>query len=106
MNSVIDEIVKDINLNYNKRIILGTYAEKYNVNPCYLSNVFKSVIGVSFTTYLLEQRLKKAVELLKNTSLTLYEISDKVGYDDYFHFSKLFKKYKGVSPKLFRKRFV
>ena len=105
-NALINEIIKNINENYGSRILIQEFAKKFNLNPNYLSSLFKSVCGKSFTSYLTELRLKKAKELLEDSSLSLYEISDKVGYDDYFHFSKIFKKYNGLSPANFRKKAV
>ena len=96
--------IKTINENYGSRVLIQEFAKKFNLNPNYLSSLFKSVCGKSFTSYLTELRLKKAKELLKDSSLSLYEISDRVGYDDYFHFSKIFKKYNGLSPGNFRKK--
>lgn len=103
-NALINEIIKTINENYGSRVLIQEFAKKFNLNPNYLSSLFKSVCGKSFTSYLTELRLKKAKELLKDSSLSLYEISDRVGYDDYFHFSKIFKKYNGLSPGNFRKK--
>ena len=103
-NALINQIIRIINENYSSRIMIQEFAKKYNLNPNYLSSLFKSVCGQSFTSYVTELRLKKAKELLKDDSLSLYEISDKVGYDDYFHFSKIFKKYNGLSPGNYRKK--
>lgn len=102
-NALIKEVVQYINSNYKERILIQNIAKHFNVNANYLSMLFKSEIGKSFTSYLIDLRLKKAEELLENESLSLYEISEMVGYDDYFHFSKIFKKYKGLSPANYRK---
>ena len=100
---VIREITEYIHNNYNQKLMINTLAQRFFLNSSYLSNLFKVETGKSFTHYLVECRLNKAVELLENTDLSLYEISSKVGYDDYFHFSKLFKKYMNTSPANYRK---
>lgn len=100
---VIREITDYIKYNYNQKLMINDLAKKFFLNPSYLSNLFKVETGKSFTAFLVECRLNKAVELLENTELSLYEISSRVGYDDYFHFSKLFKKYMNISPANYRK---
>ena len=99
---IVRYMVEYISDNYSKKIYLSEFAEKYFLHPKYLGTVFKNEVGKSFVEYLVEVRLKKAEELLKNNELYINEISEMVGYDDYFHFSKLFKKYKGVSPSKYR----
>ncbi|EGO8073496.1 helix-turn-helix transcriptional regulator, partial [Enterococcus faecalis] len=51
--------------------------------------------------YLIQIRLNHAKELLKNDSLSVKEVAKTVGYEDAYHFSKLFKKYYGKSPSQF-----
>ncbi len=100
---IIREITDYINNNYYEKLMINDLAQRFFLNPSYLSGLFKEETGKAFTTYLVECRLKKAVELLENTTLSSAEISSRVGYDDYFHFSKLFKKHIGVSPSNYRK---
>lgn len=100
---VIKEITEYIKNNYNQKLMINSLAQKFFLNPSYLSNLFKIETGKSFTSYLVEFRLKKAIELLETTDLSLYEISTMVGYEDYFHFSKLFKKHMNTSPGNYRK---
>lgn len=101
---VIKDVLAFIDENYNKKVLINDIANQFYLNPSYLSMLFKNETGKSFTTYLVQLRLEKAIELLRNEELTLYEISDMVGYDDYFHFSKLFKKHKNISPANYRKQ--
>ncbi|MBR4030333.1 MAG: helix-turn-helix domain-containing protein, partial [Clostridia bacterium] len=100
---VIREITDYIDHNYNEKLMINDLAQKFFLNPSYLSGLFKEETGKPFTAYLVECRLNKAVELLENTDLSSSEISVQVGYEDYFHFSKLFKKHIGISPSNYRK---
>lgn len=100
---IIKEITDYIKYNYNEKLMINELAQKFFLNPSYLSGLFKEETGKPFTAYLVECRLKKAVELLENTDLSSSEISAQVGYEDYFHFSKLFKKHIGISPSNYRK---
>jgi len=72
------------------------------MSPSYLSKTFKSEIGETFTEYLTKLRMNKALQLLDDTNLKVYEIAQEVGYNDQTHFSKAFKKQYGVSPSDFR----
>lgn len=101
-SDIIAEVQKDILQNYNNKLQLASYASKYFVNANYLSQLFKQETGKSFTQYLLDVRLMKAEYLLKETDFTINEISGQVGYPDYGHFSKIFKKHRGVSPQNYR----
>lgn len=72
------------------------------ISPAYLSSIFKKIKGISINQYLTQSRLDKARELLSGTSLTLTEIADRVGYNDLFYFSKVFKRYFGVAPSAYK----
>lgn len=72
------------------------------MSPSYLSKTFKHEIGETFTEFLTKLRMNKALQLLDDTNLKIYEIAQAVGYNDQTHFSKAFKKQFGVSPSDFR----
>ena len=58
----------------------------------------KKITGESLVEYTTKKRISEAKSLLKNDDIKLSEVAEKVGYKDYYYFSKLFKKYVGVSP--------
>ncbi|WP_105616636.1 response regulator transcription factor [Vallitalea okinawensis] len=103
--SIIKRVINDVRQNYYKKLKLSYYAEKYFINSSYLSQQFKQETGKSFTSYILDLRLARAEDLLIQTELSINEISDKIGYSDYVHFSKLFKKHRGESPQQYRNRY-
>lgn len=102
-SDIITMMKKDILERYSEKLQLNDYAKEHYMNASYLSQLFKQDTGQSFTNYVLHIRLTKAEQLLRETPLSISDISESVGYTDYGHFSKLFKKYKGVSPKSYRK---
>ncbi|PYI56611.1 response regulator [Paenibacillus flagellatus] len=100
---VVDEMVDEIRRRYDQKLMIGGFAERYHLSPNYLSHLFKQVTGESFTSLLVGVRMSKAAELLADQRLALQEVSERVGYDDYFHFSKLFKKHMRMTPAAYRK---
>ena len=66
---------------------------------------FTSEVGESPIKYVLKYRLMQAKELLSDKALTIQQISLQAGFKDQFYFSRIFKKYEGLSPSEFRKRF-
>ena len=70
----------------------------------YLTTAFRRVKGMPMQEYLLRVRMQKAKELIKATDLQIQEIGERVGYEDQLNFSRIFRKYEGVSPSEYRRR--
>lgn len=101
--SLFMEIKKDIEDNLSKRVSLSEYAKKYGYNTSYFSQLFKKISGTTFAEYLISLKIEKAKELIvTNSRLSLRSIASIVGYDDYYHFSKMFKKYTNYTPTEFK----
>lgn len=92
----IKEYVKE---NYMNEISFLDLAKVCHVSRSHLSALFKKEVGCSFPEYLVNFRIHKAAKLLKEENLMVSEVAELVGYQDVAHFSKMFKKYMGVSPK-------
>lgn len=84
---------------YKERITLGQAAEALNISQGYLSTAFKKQSGESFTNYVSAIKIEKAKELIASPQYMMYEVSDLLGFDTPFYFSKVFKKVTGMSPK-------
>lgn len=91
-----------IEANYQSEITLRDMAAMTHLSPSYLSTKFKKETGYSFSEYLLRHRLDRAAALIRGSELPLVQVADRVGYRDYAQFSKMFKKYRGLSPAAFR----
>jgi predicted TIM-barrel enzyme/AraC-like DNA-binding protein len=91
-----------IHEHYASDIKLSDLSLVTHVSSNYLSTKFKQEVGCSFTQYLVKYRINKAAELLEKENIRCNEIAGMVGYRDYAQFSKMFKKYKGLSPNLYR----
>ncbi|MBN1927653.1 MAG: helix-turn-helix transcriptional regulator [Prolixibacteraceae bacterium] len=68
-----------------------------------LKSGFKEMFGKSIYNYLLHKRIDKSIELLADETLSLEQISEDVGYTESAHFSRAFKKVKGIPPGVFRR---
>lgn len=81
-------------------------AEEFHLSPQYISQLFKSEIGVNFLTYLTNLRMERAKKLLLSTALPVSEVAEQSGYGDYRVFTKAFKKSEGVTPSQYRRDFL
>ncbi len=97
-----ETVIAYIQEHYCEDITLSHIAEKVFLNPIYISRLIKEQTGKNYTDLIMELRIRKAVELLKNTDLYVYEIAEKVGYHNLKYFYKVFKKVKGKSPNDYR----
>ena len=89
-----------------EEISLCVLADNFHLNPQYISQLFKSEIGVNFLAYLTNIRMEKAKKLLLATSLSIAEVAEQSGYGDYRVFTKVFKKSEGVTPSQYRRDFL
>ena len=87
----------------NPELMLKTVADYVGFSEKYFSSRFTQECGCTFISYLNDLRLKRAQELLVQTDMKIYEISDAVGYSSVEHFNHMFKKKLCMSPKDFRK---
>ena len=91
---------------YSENITLSDIADIVFLNPAYLSAMFKKETGQTLTQYLIDVRIDKAKEMLRNPEKSIGEIACLVGYQDERHFSKLFSKMTGVKPTEYRRFYV
>ena len=97
------DIIKFINEHISEPITLSTVSEKVNLTKEYVSHIFKKETGKTVTDYINERKMIIAKEMILGSHYELYEISERMGYDNYSYFSKLFKKQFGASPSAMRK---
>jgi two-component system response regulator YesN len=96
------KIINFLEENFDRDISLEDVAKEVNMSYHYFSKFFKERVGENFIDYLTNLRIKKAMELLKDSALSIKEVSYKVGYSDPNYFSKIFKKVTGVTPTEFK----
>lgn len=86
-------------------VSLSVLAEEFHLNPQYISQLFKSEIGVGFLAYLTGIRMERAKKLLLTSDLPVAEVAQQTGYGDYRVFTKVFKKNEGITPSQYRRDF-
>ena len=97
----IDFIKRYVSLHYDEDISLNELSAILHISRPYLSTLFKKSVGVSFTDYIIDFRLNRALEIYQEKKLPLTTIAELVGYPNYTQFSKIFKKRKGMSPRAY-----
>jgi two-component system response regulator YesN len=96
--SVVDQVKSEIEGNLHEHYTLSYFAEKYHYNLSYFSQLFKKESGCSFAEYVANVKMNSAKLLIANSLMSLSEIAEHVGYNDYYHFSKMFKKITNSTP--------
>lgn len=98
-NVIVAQAKRYIEENYNQKgLTIHEMAKKNHVSPNYLSYLFKKNTGYNLWEYVIKLRMEESKSLILHTDLRRYEIAERVGYESPEHFSKIFKKYFGVSP--------
>ncbi len=92
------EIVSYINEHYCEKIALDSLCFLFNTNKTSLCQSFKSEYGVTVLNYINQLKIKEAKYLLRNSKLSVTEISEKLGFNGIHYFCRLFKKRTGLSP--------
>ncbi|MDD3278105.1 MAG: helix-turn-helix domain-containing protein [Lachnospiraceae bacterium] len=102
---VVRQITKYLEKHYQEKISLDQIAANMYLSPFYISKIFKSETGDTPINYLINLRMEKAKEILDGEpTKSIQSIAAAVGYEDAYHFSKIFKKYSGMSPLHYRGR--
>lgn len=101
-NEITKKAIRFISKNFARSLTLDMVAEHVHLNPAYFSTLFKQSTGSSFKEYLNMVRIEESKRLLTNTDYSIIDISLATGFEDQSYFSKVFKKYTGLTPKQYR----
>lgn len=102
-NNLIHGVYDYINQNFGNSIGLTDISDYLNRNPSYLSRFIKQHTGKTFSKILTDRRMEEAKRLLKNTSLKVPDISEKVGYPNVRYFTRVFTAQVSMTPSDYRK---
>lgn len=100
--SLVDAAIRAIGERYIQGVSIEEVAAELGLSSGHLSRVFKRGTGYTFVDYLMHVRIKRAMELLRDPSVKVYEVADLVGYMDARYFAQVFKKIVGLTPREFK----
>lgn len=106
MHAKISEVIRYINAHFAEPLRLGGLADHFFISPYYLSRMFKEMTGFTFSDYVILTRMKEAQRLLRDSEISITDIAAAVGFDNFSHFGKTFKKITRVSPREYRKQYL
>ncbi|MCY1713751.1 response regulator transcription factor [Caproiciproducens galactitolivorans] len=92
------EMLDYIDRHYCEKISISDLCGRLNVSVTYLNAKFKEETNYTFNDFLNRYRIVRAVKMLKDSDMKVYEIAEAVGFQDYKYFIQVFKKYIGCSP--------
>ena len=84
---------------YMEKLTLADIADSLNISAGHLSNTFKKLTGSTLSDYIATVKIEHDKELIDTHQYLMYEISDMLGFDNPYYFSKVFKKVTGISPR-------
>jgi two-component system response regulator YesN len=105
VSQVVDKVQRYMEEHIGEEFSREQAAESVYLNPAYLSRLFRRETGYSLTDYLVRIRIVKARSLLEKTNNRVSDVALHVGYSNFSHFSKLFKKMTGLTPQEYRKKY-
>lgn len=103
-NIYVNHIIHYIENNYKNKIIISNLAKEVGLTRTYMSSMFSAQTGTSIKEYIINLRLQKAEEFLKESKMPIQSIAENTGYEDALAFSKAFKKKYKFSPSEYRKQ--
>lgn len=98
------EAIAYINEHLNEEISLEAIANHLHMSQYYFCHLFKQSIGISPYQYVLQQRIEKAKQLLKQRKLTIINVALECGFANQTHFTKHFRKLTGTTPRAYREQ--
>lgn len=99
---IIERVRRYIDAHYGQDLSLESMATRFYISKYQISRLFKRIYDVNYQDYVLKARMEAAARFLRSTQMKLYEVSQRVGFEEPSYFSNVFKKYYGVSPREYR----
>lgn len=103
-NDLVSQGINFMLENLDKKLTLRDLSNTFNISSSHFSRLFTNQTGHSPINYFIQLKIQKSCKLLDTTILNISEISLRLGFDNPFYFSRIFKKYMNMSPRAYRKR--
>jgi len=101
---LVDSMRKFVEVHYRERLQLKTVAEHFRLSPNYAGTLFRKFTGKGFSEFISELKVAKAQELLTSRKYRVYEVSELLGFENSYYFSKVFRRVTGTSPRAYLAR--
>lgn len=101
---VLEKCIQYINENIGKELTIARISKDINVSKTVLYTKFRSQFNLTIGEYVNQERIKKSIELLLHTNLSIEQISQQIGFSSAAYFTKIFKQQMDVTPLKFRKQ--
>lgn len=98
----VQKAVEYIHANLSRKLDLTTIAKYSYVSKSTLTNKFREELHLTIQGYIQQQKMFRAEQMLKNSDMSIAQISEKLGFSEQFYFSKCFKQRFGLSPREYR----
>ncbi|MBE9048339.1 helix-turn-helix transcriptional regulator [Pleurocapsales cyanobacterium LEGE 10410] len=98
------QVLNYIAINYGSNILLEDMAAQADLSTSHFSRLFKQTIGQSPYQFLMSYRIEQAKKMLDNPNALMIDIAMNCGFSDQAHFSRVFKKIEGITPKKYRRK--
>lgn len=103
ISSTLKPAIEYIYQNKSENISAEKMAKICHISQSYFSRLFAKEIGDSFSNYLSRLKIQWAKNILEETDMSVNQISEEIGFNEPGYFIKIFKKYEGVTPSIYRK---
>jgi len=100
---IVQKCIDYIHENYANPINLASISEEFNISYSYLSYLFVKMTNMKMHHYINNVRIEHAKKLLKTSSMKMYDIAQKVGFESPYYFSKVFKETTGLTCSEYKK---
>lgn len=101
-NALVNDIIEYVRTHYGEKIEVNELAKRYYTTASHIARTFKRHMGTTVVTYLHRVRIENAAAMIKNTDLSIKEISETCGYDNINNFYKHFKDNLSCTPAAYR----
>lgn len=102
----VEKIIQYMHQNISAKVTLPELSKLVHMAPAYMSRAFKETTGYTIIEYFNKLKIDKSKELLIEGNKKVKEVAQELGFADEFYFSRMFKKYEGITPSQFNSRIL